>query len=222
MFRSIKRAGVLLVIASALVVALSGAALAAGLSDLPQSLLDKYGLTAAEVSAFSQGFPDGTWRPDQMVTRAQFTKMAIDAFKIAQADPATPSFTDVAPDNMYYRYIESARAAGLVTGMTAAIFEPYATLTHQQGYVIVMRWVAKTAGSGTGLLGDAPAMAMGNLYQATAQALGGALHADGAMTGSYPVHQTGQPGETISPAAGTTRIQAAAALIRTTRWLQTR
>jgi hypothetical protein len=202
MFRTIKRAGVLLVIASLLVLASSSAALAdTGWGDLPQSLLDKYGLTAAEVSAISQGFTDGAWRPDQMVTRAQFTKMAIEAFDIAKADPATPSFTDVTPGSMYYQYTESAKAAGVINGVTATAFAPNATLTHEQGHAIIVRWTAKATGIEPGPLGDAPAIAMGNLFIATTQALGDA---------------------TIDPLGGTTRIQAAAALVRAARWLQSR
>jgi hypothetical protein len=222
MFRSIKRATLLLAIASLLVLALTGPALATGWSDLPQSVLDTYGLTADEVAAISQGFPDGTWHPDQMITRAQFTKMALGAFKIMLTYPAAPSFTDVAPDDLYYQYIETAKAAGLITGVTAITFDPYATLTHQQGYAIIVRWATSFDGVSGGVLGDAPAMAMGNLFQATPQALDNAVHDAVVTAAGYGLTRAGESAEIIDPAAGATRIQAAAALVRAVKWMKGR
>jgi hypothetical protein len=222
MFKSIKRATLVLAIASLLMLALAGPALATGWSDLPQSLLDSYGLTADEVSAISQGFPDGTWHPDQMVTRAQFTKMAIGAFKIMLTYPATPSFADVDPDDMYYQHIESARAAGLVNGVTATTFDPYATLAHQHGYAIILRWAKSFDGVDAGVLGDAPAIAMGNLFQATPQALDDAVHDAVVSAAGYGLTCAGELPEIIDPAGGTTRIQAAAALVRAVKLVKSR
>ncbi len=101
--------------------------------------------------------------------------------------------------------------------MTATAFAPNATLTHEQGYAIIVRWATKAGGAELGLLGDAPAMAMGNLFVATATVLGDDP-LDATITAAEP--GLGASNEIIDPLGGTTRIQAAAALIRAARLLQ--
>ena len=146
MTRRVTRTTLLGIMVVLLALGLSSVALAAGWSDLPASKAAKYGITEADVTGISQGFADGTWKPDQLVTRAQFTKMAVEAFGVAMANPTTPSFKDVPANHQYYQYIEGAKAAGLVNGVTATEFAPDDTMTHEQCFAIVTRWVAETIG----------------------------------------------------------------------------
>ncbi len=115
-------------------------------SDLTQAQLDPYEVTLSEIASISDGYPDGLWRPQQPVTRAQFTKMAVTAFGIPLPDAATTPFTDVAPEDSFCQYIEAARNAGLVSGVTPQSFAPDRVITRQQTAAIIARYVAQVAG----------------------------------------------------------------------------
>ncbi len=141
------KVALLAALATILVLSFSSVALADQTwSDLPDTVTAKYGITDNQVAAISDGFPDGTWKPYQSVTRGQFTKMAVMAFGIPLANPATPSFTDVPKTHIFYQYIEGAKAAVVVNGTTATTFGPSEMITRQQAAAIVSRWVAQVNG----------------------------------------------------------------------------
>ena len=52
------------------------------------------------------GFPDGTFRPDQTVTRAELAAILTRAFDLNEAFPVT--FSDVDPGAWYYAYLQLA------------------------------------------------------------------------------------------------------------------
>ncbi len=118
------KVALLAVVALVLVLGFSGTALAATWSDLPATVTAKYGITNDQVAAISDGYPDGTWRPFVSVSREQYAKMAVLAFDIPLMNPATPSFSDVPKTNIFYQYIEGAKAAGIINGSTGALSCP--------------------------------------------------------------------------------------------------
>ena len=98
------KVALLAALATILVLSFSSVALADQTwSDLPDTVTAKYGITDNQVAQISDGFPDGTWKPYQSVTRGQFAKMAVLAFDIPLANPATPSFTDVPKTHIFYQ-----------------------------------------------------------------------------------------------------------------------
>lgn len=121
-------------------------ALAASWGDLDDATLESYGINVDEVARVSEGFPDGNWRPWQSVTRAQFAKMTVAAFGRAPVSPDTPTFTDVAPGDLFYPYVEGAYLAGLMQGVGGGRFEPGSTLTREQGIAVVARGLAAKTG----------------------------------------------------------------------------
>ena len=69
------------------------------------------------------GYPDGTYRPDQLVTRAEFAAILNKAFDLP-ATRAAKRFRDV-PDNYWGRdAIEKAYRAGFVAGYPNNTFGP--------------------------------------------------------------------------------------------------
>ena len=52
-------------------------------SDIDGTLLATYGVDQSELEAISQGYPDGSWRPYDWITRRQFVKIAVQAFDVA-------------------------------------------------------------------------------------------------------------------------------------------
>src|SRR5680860_1635754 len=118
-----RRIAIVLVAASAILLVLAGAAIASW-EDLSSSTLDDYGITNQQVAGISDGYVDGTWRPYDPMPRRHFAKMAVQAFDVATAAPATPTFPDVSHGNEFYAFIEGASAAGLVEGFADGSFGP--------------------------------------------------------------------------------------------------
>ncbi len=55
------------------------------------------------------GYPDGTFRPNDVVTRAEFATIMVQALELQTARPASPTFADVGPDHWAFEDVESAR-----------------------------------------------------------------------------------------------------------------
>jgi hypothetical protein len=64
------------------------------------------------------GYADGTYRPYNNTTRGQLAKIVVGAFGLPSTTPAAGggTFSDVAPGSTFYTYVETAAAAGLVSG----------------------------------------------------------------------------------------------------------
>ncbi|MEI6309212.1 MAG: S-layer homology domain-containing protein [bacterium] len=71
-----------------------------------------------------KGFPDGFFKPDQNITRAQFAKVITIALRIPEVKPASPTFPDVATNHWAYGYVEAAVKRGLLTGFPDGTFRP--------------------------------------------------------------------------------------------------
>lgn len=69
------------------------------------------------------GFPDGTFQPDQPVTRAQFAALVRNAFDQSQTRSA-PRFNDVATGYWGYSAISNAYSQGFMSGYPGNVFQP--------------------------------------------------------------------------------------------------
>jgi len=78
------------------------------------------------------GYSDGSFRPNDNVTRAQFAKMLVGALGWQMAVPASPSFRDVPANYWAYNYIETAVSHGVISGYTDGTFRPNSTVTRAQ------------------------------------------------------------------------------------------
>lgn len=78
------------------------------------------------------GYTDGTFRPNDNVTRAQFAKMLVGALGWQVVTPQTPTFSDVPADYWAYGYIETAASHGVIGGYTDGTFRPSADVTRAQ------------------------------------------------------------------------------------------
>jgi hypothetical protein len=143
--KRILRTMLLTALAIVMVLGLSSAALAkySDWTDMSIQVTGPYGISLQQVAGVSSGFADNTWRPFQDITRAQFTKMAVQAFNIPLKNPATPSFSDVPYGSTFYQYIEGARAAKAINGKTATTFAPNDKITRQQAIAIISRWLVQ-------------------------------------------------------------------------------
>ncbi|MDG0791158.1 S-layer homology domain-containing protein [Cohnella ginsengisoli] len=87
---------------------------------------------------YVKGYPDGKFRPNAKVTRAEFVQLIVRAFGIAEANAKTGAFADTA--NHWARgAIAAAHAAGIVDGYEDRTFRPDDPITREQMAVMTAR-----------------------------------------------------------------------------------
>ncbi|OFW31946.1 MAG: hypothetical protein A2074_04250 [Candidatus Aquicultor primus] len=97
------------------------------------------------------GYSDGTFRPGNSVTRAEFAKMIVVASGWSLAAPASPSFKDVPASHWAYSYIETAKARGVISGYPGGVFKPGNNIKRAEICAMVVRSQAYPVdNSGTG------------------------------------------------------------------------
>lgn len=89
------------------------------------------------------GYPDGTFRPDAPITRAEFAAIAL-AFAY---DPASAicSYTDVNTSAWYYTYVAQATTYGWISGYPDGSFRPNNSITRAEVAVIVNNMLGRNA-----------------------------------------------------------------------------
>lgn len=68
------------------------------------------------------GFEDGTFRPNDLVTREQFVKMIVTAFNLKTSGNSGMNFSDVNLGDWYYEYISAAYENDVVNGISSDLF----------------------------------------------------------------------------------------------------
>ncbi len=71
----------------------------------------------------THGFADGSYQPDQPMTRAQYAALVAVAFNPTPKRPA-PDFVDVSPDFWAYQALQIAASSGFVSGFGDRTFRP--------------------------------------------------------------------------------------------------
>ena len=64
------------------------------------------------------------YRPGNYVTRGQLTKIVVLGAGWALQHPATPTFSDVTSDNVFYTFVETAVCHGIIGGYSNGTFQP--------------------------------------------------------------------------------------------------
>lgn len=116
--------------------------------DLTAASADTRGHWAQDYIAILQqrgtigGFPDGTFKPDQGITRSQFAAIAVKALGLP-AGGREVDFRDLPKAHWAYKAICSASDAGLVGGFPDGSFRPEDKLTRAQALVILAKALNK-------------------------------------------------------------------------------
>lgn len=83
------------------------------------------------------GYPDGTFKPDQPVSRVEFLKLALLASKV-KLDDATPTgFSDVDETAWYAPYLQKAKKEGWAQGYADNTFKPTQSVNKVEGLKIL-------------------------------------------------------------------------------------
>jgi hypothetical protein len=143
----------------------------------------------------AQGYPDGSFKPDNTISRAEFISLTNHAF--AFNETASSSFSDVAANDWFAGEIARSQAAGYITGYENGTMRPNQEISRQEVATILAK-IAKleTTANNAALnsfndAGDIPAWSQGAITAVVAKDL---MH--------------GYPDQTFRAQAGITRAEA--------------
>jgi hypothetical protein len=89
------------------------------------------------------GYADGTFRPQNDVTRGQIAKIVVLSEGWAQYTPPAPTFSDVPAGHTFFNYVETAHEHGIIQGYPDGTYHPENSATRGQLSKIV--YLAVTA-----------------------------------------------------------------------------
>jgi hypothetical protein len=83
------------------------------------------------------GYPDGTFHPDGLITRAEFSAMMVKALGLQPQPSGSQTFSDVPTNNWAYPAIETVRSTGLVSGYPNGQFMPARSITRAEAMAVL-------------------------------------------------------------------------------------
>jgi len=105
------------------------------LSDIQGHWAEKF-ITELVASGAVGGYPDGTFKPDQTISRAEFATMLVKAFQLPAKNGKV--FDDTA-NHWGREFIATAAAHGIVSGYSGTAFGPDDSITREQMAVMIAK-----------------------------------------------------------------------------------
>ena len=110
-----------------------------GFPDVPPGAFYEDALAWAVEQGVIQGFPDGTFRARDPVTRGQVVNMLWHAVGAPDESPPPHGFTDVRSDAFYRAALDWAKARGVVVGYPDGTYRPRDPVTRAQFVAMLFR-----------------------------------------------------------------------------------
>lgn len=88
-------------------------------------------------NGLANGYPDGTFRPENNITRAEYMALANKAFNFE--DEVEINFLDVEPGDWYLSTIKKAISAGYIGGYPDGTMRPKEPITRQEAAIIIAK-----------------------------------------------------------------------------------
>lgn len=159
-FRKTLASASVLALLSTLVVSTSGVANAASFTDIAGHWAESY-IEELTPSIFDDG---ATFRPNDAMNRAEFSKVIVEAAGFTQVNPATPTFTDVPANAWFYGYVETAKQFGVVNGDTdpdtgdlLGTFRPADNVNRTEAAKMIVNGIGLNPVAGSSPFSDVPA-----------------------------------------------------------------
>lgn len=106
-------------------------------ADVPPEHWSKPFLDNLSSRGLLTGFPDGTYQPDQPMTRAELAAQISALFDSVQTQSPPIAFTDVSPDYWAYDSIQEAVVMGFLKGYPEQTFKPDQIITRAQAITAI-------------------------------------------------------------------------------------
>lgn len=111
-------------------------------SDMNQALWAEKAVYALVEMGVINGYPDGTFKPNNQITRAEFSKIIVlTSGRFSPKDTYTSAFADVAATAWEYPYVSAAYQFGFIKGRSETIFDPNSNITRADLCLIVYRYI---------------------------------------------------------------------------------
>lgn len=94
-------------------------------------------ITQAVTDGLIKGYPDGTFKPDRGVTRAEFVAMINSAFQVPKSGRTLPPFKDVKSSDWFAPAVTAVVDAGYVNGYPDGTFRPQQAITRQEAATLL-------------------------------------------------------------------------------------
>lgn len=124
--------------------------LAVAFTDVPPGYWAKIYIEALSAKGVIAGFPDGTYKPDEPVTRAQFAAIINKAF-VPQSKREAINFRDVSQNFWGYQAIQTSYKGGYLAGYPNRIFKPQQEIPRVQVLVSLANGLGLNAANQTSL-----------------------------------------------------------------------
>lgn len=89
---------------------------------------------------FVSGYPDGTFRPDDTITRAEVVTL-LNKLELQPIKQKTSEFRDVSPTDWFYPQVIAAVKSGVISGYEEGVFLPQNKITRFEMIAIVSKLV---------------------------------------------------------------------------------
>ena len=114
-------------------------------SDMAEHWAAPFVAGLAEVGAVA-GFSDGTFKPNQLVNRAEFAAFVVASFPEQPARNSAVQFSDVTPDFWGYKALSTAQKMGFLNGFPDGTMRPTESITRIQAIVAITNGLGLTGG----------------------------------------------------------------------------
>jgi hypothetical protein len=92
------------------------------------------------------GYPDGQFKPDNSITRAEMVTLVNRAFNIPNSN-STSSFSDVKPSDWFYDEVMAGQKAGYISGYTDGTFKPNKPISRQEAAFLISKLLGLEPGN---------------------------------------------------------------------------
>jgi hypothetical protein len=99
-------------------------ALAASFPDVLENTINYNAVEYLKQKGIISGYPDGTFKPDNKINRAEAMKVLMLASSETGDSAVTPVFSDVKGDEWFYQYLQKAFSLKIVEGYPDGTFKP--------------------------------------------------------------------------------------------------
>lgn len=109
-------------------------------ADVPDGYWAKQPIENTGTVGLIEGYPDGSFRPDRTLTRAELATLLVRAKGLKLPSAASQPFKDVKADFWGTKYIEVAKKEGLVKGYPDGTYRPNNKINKAEGIAILARF----------------------------------------------------------------------------------
>lgn len=110
-----------------------------GFSDVPTSNEFSDAIFYVKSHGIVQGYPDGTYKPDTTINRAEFVKVLVESVSDSGMMCKIAAFTDVDQGSWYASHTQKARCWGFIEGYADGTFKPANSITFVESAKILAK-----------------------------------------------------------------------------------